>query len=230
MLGSAVLDATLAGVLGLLIGSFLNVVIYRLPKMLERQWAAECASLAGKDVAPDEPPFNLVRPRSRCPHCGHAIRWTENIPLCSVLPSCVASAQPARHAIGLRYPAVEAATALLFAWCAWRWGWTPKALAWAGFSAALVALALIDWDTTLLPDDITLPFAVGWSDRISAAMDGQCPVGFMTLWGAVAGYYVVVAGVLGLQAGHRQGRHGLRRLQAFCSTGRLVWLAGAGAR
>ncbi len=185
MLGSAVLDATLAGVFGLLIGSFLNVVIHRLPKMLERQWAAECASLAGNELPQNEPPLNLVRPRSRCPHCGHAIRWTENIPLLSFAVlggKCSACKAP----IGLRYPAVEAATALLFAWCAWRWGWTPKALAWAGFSAALVALTLIDWDTTLLPDDITLPLL--WTGLIASALRWTEVPLVHALWGAVAGY------------------------------------------
>ena len=84
MIFSPVIDAALAGVLGLLVGSFLNVVIYRLPQMLERQWAAECAELAGKPLE-EAPPFNLVRPRSRCRQCGHLIRWYENVPILSYL-------------------------------------------------------------------------------------------------------------------------------------------------
>ena len=84
MLFSPVLDAVLAGVFGLLVGSFLNVVIYRLPKMLERQWAAECAELAGQEP-PAAEPFDLARPRSRCRQCGHEIRWYENIPVLSWL-------------------------------------------------------------------------------------------------------------------------------------------------
>ena len=113
MLVSPVIDAGLAGVLGLLVGSFLNVVIYRLPKMLEREWAAECAELAGKPPA-EGAEFNLVRPRSRCRQCGHVIRWYENVPVLSYLllrGKCSACGT----AIGLRYPLVELATGALFA-------------------------------------------------------------------------------------------------------------------
>jgi len=177
-------DAAVAGVLGLLIGSFLNVVIHRLPKMMERQWAADCADYAGQP-APAEAPYDLVRPRSACPHCGHAIRWWENIPVLSYLAlrgrcsACGAS-------IGLRYPAVELLTAALFAFAGWRWGLTASGAAWCLFSAALVSLALIDWDTTLLPDDITLPLL--WAGLIAAAL-AWTPVHLAdALWGAVAGY------------------------------------------
>ncbi len=172
-------------VLGLLLGSFLNVVIYRLPKMLERQWAAESAELNGQP-APDSEPFNLLTPRSRCSSCGHQIRWYENIPLLSYIflrGKCSACGAK----FGLRYPAVELATGLLFAFCAWRWGWTPTALAWCGFSAALVTLTLIDWDTTLLPDDITLPLL--WAGLIVVALGWNTPVSLPNaVWGAVAGY------------------------------------------
>jgi leader peptidase (prepilin peptidase) / N-methyltransferase len=178
------LGAALAGVLGLLVGSFLNVVIHRLPKMLERQWAAECADLAGKEPAPAEP-FNLVRPRSRCRQCGHVIRWYENIPVLSWLVlrgRCSACKTP----IGVRYPLVELATAGLFAFCGWKWGVSWTAAAWAGFAAALVTLALIDWDTTLLPDDITLPLL--WAGLIAAALRWNSLPLAQALWGAVAGY------------------------------------------
>jgi leader peptidase (prepilin peptidase)/N-methyltransferase len=179
------LDALLAGFLGLLIGSFLNVVIYRLPKMMERQWAGECAELAGKPPDAAEA-FNLVVPRSRCSSCGHLISWYENIPVVSYLflrGKC--SACGARY--GLRYPVVEAATGALFYFCVWHWGWTPTALAWCGFSAALLVLALIDWDTTLLPDDITYPLL--WAGLIVAALGWNPPVSLSSaLWGAVAGY------------------------------------------
>ena len=178
-----VLDALCAGVLGLLIGSFLNVVIYRLPKMLERQWAAECADLAGREPEAAEP-FNLVRPRSRCRQCGHVIRWYENIPVLSWLAlrgKCSACSAP----IGLRYPLVELATAGLFAFCAWKWGISWTAAAWAGFAAALVALAMIDWDTTLLPDNLTLPLL--WAGLVAAALGWTLPLG-QAVWGAVAGY------------------------------------------
>jgi len=178
------LDAALFGVLGLLVGSFLNVVIYRLPKMLERQWAAECAELAGQEP-PAAEPFDLVRPRSRCRQCGHAIRWYENIPVFSWLVlrgKCSACGT----AIGVRYPLVEIATGALFAFCGWKWGLGWAALAWSGFAAALVALALIDWDTTLLPDDITLPLV--WAGLIAAALRLSGTPLQQALWGAVAGY------------------------------------------
>jgi leader peptidase (prepilin peptidase)/N-methyltransferase len=183
-LGPAV-DALLAGILGLLIGSFLNVVIYRLPKMMERQWAQECAELAGHSAEPSDK-FNLLVPRSRCSSCGHAIRWYENIPVASYLflrGKCSVCGSP----YGLRYPVVEAATGALFFFCAWRWGWSLTALVWCGFSAALLALAVIDWDTTLLPDDITLPLL--WAGLIVAALQWNPSVNLPTaLWGAVAGY------------------------------------------
>ena len=181
----------MAGMLGLLIGSFLNVVIHRLPKMMERQWAAEVADAARTAAgtttpAPDdEAPFNLMVPHSRCSSCGHAIRWYENIPVLSYLvlrgrcASCGAS-------IGVRYPLVELTTGLLFAWCAWRMPGQWGALAWCGFSAALLALALIDWDTTFLPDDITLPLL--WAGLL-AALGGLTGVALAdAVWGAVGGY------------------------------------------
>lgn len=179
------LAAVLAGILGLLIGSFLNVAIYRMPKMMERQWAEECAELTGTSTEPAEA-FNLLIPRSRCSSCGHLIRWYENIPVLSYLVlkgKCSACAAP----YGVRYPLVEAVTGGLFFFCAWTWGWTPTTLAWCGFSAALLALAVIDWDTTLLPDDITLPLL--WSGLIVAALQWNMAVSLPTaLWGAVGGY------------------------------------------
>ncbi len=178
------MDLVIAGVLGLLVGSFLNVVIHRLPKMLERQWADECAQLAGQPAA-QAAPYNLLRPRSACPHCGHPIGWHENIPVLSWLAlrgRC--SACQAR--ISARYPLVEMATGALFAYAAWRWGLTPAAAAWAGFASAVLALALIDWDTTLLPDDITLPLA--WAGLVASAFGWTGLPLAESLWGAVAGY------------------------------------------
>ena len=122
------LEAALGGVFGLLIGSFLNVVIYRLPKMMERQWAAECAEMTGQ-APPTQEQFNLLVPRSRCQKCGHQIRWYENIPVLSYLflrGKCSACATP----ISPRYPLVELVTGLLFAWCVWHWGWTLTAADW----------------------------------------------------------------------------------------------------
>jgi len=183
-------EAALLGLLGLMVGSFLNVVIHRLPRMMELRWAAECADLQSTaenpaPVSTEPEPFNLMVPRSRCPHCGHQIRWFENIPVISYLVlrgKCSQCAAP----ISARYPAVELTTAVLFAWCGWHWGLGWEALAWCGFSAAVLALACIDWDTTLLPDDITLPLL--WAGLCAAGLqltDTALPDAF---WGAVAGY------------------------------------------
>ena len=190
------LTIVLAVVFGLLIGSFLNVVIHRLPIMMERQWAAEVADAqadidgagaepSGYTVGPETEDFNLVTPRSRCPHCGHMVKWYENLPIVSWL--ALRGRCSACHAnIGLRYPLVEAATALVFGFCAWRWGASTTALMWAGFSATLIVLAMIDWDTTLLPDSITLPLL--WAGLVGAALQWvQVPLPD-ALWGAVGGY------------------------------------------
>lgn len=198
MLSADWVDAGLLGLLGLLVGSFLNVVIYRLPKMMENQWAAECAEMTAS-VASDaaastvaeplgaspKPAFNLMVPRSRCQQCGHQIRWFENVPVVSYLllrgkcSNCGTQISP-------RYPLVELVTGGLFAWCAWKWGLSATALTWCAFSAAIVALAMIDWDTTFLPDDITLPLL--WGGLIAAALK-LTAVGLpASLWGAVVGY------------------------------------------
>jgi leader peptidase (prepilin peptidase) / N-methyltransferase len=176
----------LAGFLGLLVGSFLNVVIYRLPKMMEQQWAAECAELTGQTAEPSPEKLSLMSPRSRCSSCGHMIAWYENMPLLSYVflrGKCSVCGTP----FGIRYPVVELTTGLLFAFCAWRWGNTPATLAWCGFSAAVLALAVIDWDTTLLPDDITLPLM--WAGLVLAALQFNPAVSLhASMWGAVGGY------------------------------------------
>ncbi|WP_382161350.1 prepilin peptidase [Hydrogenophaga sp. ANAO-22] len=182
--------AALLGLLGLLVGSFLNVVIHRLPKMMELRWAAECADLQNTEenpaaASPEAETFNLMVPRSRCPHCGHQIRWFENIPVFSYL-ALRGQCSQCNAPISARYPAVELTAAVLFAWCGWQWGLGWEALAWCGFSAAVLALACIDWDTTLLPDDITLPLL--WAGLCAAGLrltDTALPD---ALWGAVAGY------------------------------------------
>ena len=184
MLADLWVVVALAGLLGLLIGSFLNVLIYRLPKMLERQWAVECAEMVGKTPEQTEV-FNLMLPRSRCQQCGHQIRWFENIPVVSYLflrGKCSACGTT----ISLRYPLVELSSGFLFAFCGWKWGITATALAWCGFSAVLLALALIDWDTTLLPDDLTLPLL--WAGLVFAALKWTAVPLNSALWGAVAGY------------------------------------------
>ena len=113
------LEAFLASILGFLIGSFLNVVVHRLPKMLEQQWANECAELSGKTTEPSET-FNLVLPRSRCPHCGHAIRWHELAQVISYL-FLQGRCSECKAPISLRYPLVEIVTATLFFFCPRHW-------------------------------------------------------------------------------------------------------------
>ncbi len=184
MLVSHGVDAGLLGLLGLLIGSFLNVVIYRLPVMLEAQWQAECAELQGKDQ-PASTPFNLVVPRSRCQQCSHQLGWSENIPVLSYLMLRGKCSQ-CKTPFSLRYPLIELATGALFFYCGWQWGASPSALLWCGFAAAILALAMIDWDTTLLPDSITQPLL--WAGLIGSALK-LTNVGLTeSLWGAIGGY------------------------------------------
>jgi leader peptidase (prepilin peptidase) / N-methyltransferase len=194
MLASTTQAALLLGLLGLLVGSFINVVIHRLPRMMEQRWAAECAEFlatseqgAATNAASTTPaePYNLMLPRSHCPQCGHTIRWYENIPVLSYLALRGACSQCAAP-IGLRYPGVELFSALLFAWCGWRWGLTVEGVMWSAFAATLLALACIDWDTTLLPDDLTLPLI--WVGLCAAALGLTGTVLADALWGAVAGY------------------------------------------
>ena len=182
--GMAWLDASIAALFGLLFGSFMNVVVYRLPKMMERQWAAECASFSGKEPPVTEP-FNLIIPRSRCPHCGHGIRWFENIPVLSYL-FLKGQCSACKASISMRYPLVELSTAALFSFCIWNWGATATGLMWCVFSATLLTLALIDWDTTLLPDDLTLPLL--WLGLIAAHFQWTDVSLQASLWGAIAGY------------------------------------------
>jgi leader peptidase (prepilin peptidase)/N-methyltransferase len=200
------------GLLGVCVGSFLNVVAHRLPLMMERQWwrdvgqqlsdteswqrcfgkpapkwttqvstelEAQITNLGG---------LGLAHPPSRCPHCGHAIRWYENIPLLSWLwlkGRCSACKAP----ISVRYPLLELSTGLLFAAVAWRFGPTPVSLAWCAMVAVLVALTAIDWDTTLLPDSLTLPLlwaglvaaSFGWTLPLHTALGGVA-AGYLSLW------------------------------------------------
>ena len=192
MWAPGLVDAALLGLLGLLVGSFLNVVIYRLPKMMDLRWASECAEFQAACGSPEatsaeraHPAFNLMVPRSRCPHCGHAIRWFENIPVLSYL-ALKGGCSACRAPISPRYPTVEVVNAALFAWCGWHWGLGWEALAWSGFAASILALAWIDWDTTLLPDDITLPLL--WAGLCAAALGLIETALVSALWGAVAGY------------------------------------------
>jgi leader peptidase (prepilin peptidase)/N-methyltransferase len=185
---NAGMDAALiAGVFGLLVGSFLNVVIHRLPRMLERQWAAECADFTGQPVQEEEEErFNLVVPRSRCPQCGHAIRWYENIPVISWL-ALRGRCSECKSPISLRYPLVELVTAAFFALCGWRWGLTLQAAAWAAFAALLICLFLIDMDTQILPDDLN--YTLLWLGLLASALGWTVPL-TSAVWGAALGYGV----------------------------------------
>jgi leader peptidase (prepilin peptidase)/N-methyltransferase len=196
--------------LGLCVGSFLNVVIHRLPLMLERQWWSDVAhqladteswrrafAVKGEPPPPQRQtaealaksvealaPLSIARPRSRCPHCGHQLAWHENLPLVGWLRlkgRCASCKQD----ISPRYPVIELLTALLFAAIGWRFGAQPVALLWCGAAAVLVALAAIDWDTTVLPDALTLPLL--WAGLVAAALGWTIPLP-TALWGAAAGY------------------------------------------
>lgn len=180
---SAPLAVTAAAVLGLLVGSFLNVVIHRVPKMLEREWAQQAAEIRGED-APHADRYNLVTPRSHCPACGHAIGVLENVPLLSWLlqrGKCTACGA----AIPARYPVVEVATAVLSALATWRFGATAEGLGALLLTCFLIALACIDFDTQLLPDNMTLPLLwIGLAFNLSGVF---APLSEAVI-GAMAGY------------------------------------------
>jgi leader peptidase (prepilin peptidase)/N-methyltransferase len=178
---------------GLCIGSFLNVVIHRLPKMMEREWRAECAELAGETPAPQEP-YNLVVPRSGCPACGHRISALENVPLLSfafLRGRCAGCKTP----IGLKYPLVELLAGIGAAYSAWRFGPSLHAVGAALFVWFTIALAFIDQDTGFLPDDLTLPLLwVGLLLNVPAtfvalpdAVVGAA-AGYLSLWLVYWGY------------------------------------------
>ncbi len=183
LLSETLFSPVVLALLGLCIGSFLNVVIYRMPLMLERRWRLESADMLGVEAEVAEA-ITLSRPRSRCPSCGHAIRWYENIPVLSWLGLRGRCAGCGTR-IPLRYPVVELLTAALFGLVAWRFGPNPTALLWCGFVAVLLALAGIDWDTTFLPDDLTLPLL--WAGLVASALGWTLPLN-EAVWGAVAGY------------------------------------------
>lgn len=203
------LSVPVLGLLGLCIGSFLNVVVHRLPRMMEREWWMDMAQQLSDGESfrrtfgaePPKPlaatasdleqrvealaPYTLSRPRSACPACGHQIRWHENIPVLGWLRlrgRCAACKAP----ISPRYPVMELVTGLLFAAAGWRYGAQPAALMWCGVLAVLAALTAIDWDTMLLPDQLTMPLigagllaaALGWT---------QVPLAD-AVWGMLAGY------------------------------------------
>ena len=155
------LFVALAGILGLLVGSFLNVVIHRLPKMMENEWREQCAELtAPNDQAPgssvEKPTYNLVIPRSACPSCGHRISALENIPVVSYL-ALGGRCRGCNSKISARYPIIEAMTGLLSGLVAWHFGFGIAGLSALILLWGMIALTFIDADTQLLPDSITLP-------------------------------------------------------------------------
>ncbi len=173
--------------IALAVGSFLNVVIHRLPKMLERQWRAESAALHGAAPAA-EPRYNLVVPRSQCPACGYQLSALENIPLVSFI-ALGGKCRNCKAKIPLRYPAVEALTALLSGYIAWRYGYSWQTLAALFYAWILIAAAFIDLDTFYLPDNLTLPLLWlgllinlnGTFIDLSSAVIGA-GAGYLALW------------------------------------------------
>ncbi|TCP11839.1 type 4 prepilin peptidase 1 [Crenobacter luteus] len=174
---------SLLALLGLLVGSFLNVVIHRLPKMLEADWRAECAEFLGQ-APPETPRYDLMVPRSACPACGTTIAARHNVPVLSYLflrGRCGACRAP----IGARYPLVELLTAALFALLGWHFGPGVQLAGGLVLTAALIALTFIDADTQLLPDSLTLPLL--WAGLLFHLVTGTLPLAD-ALWGAIAGY------------------------------------------
>jgi len=174
-----------SGIVGLCVGSFLNVVIHRLPKMLDRGWQAQCAELSG-EPPPELPTYNLITPRSQCPACGHRITAVENIPVLSFLflrGRCSACAAP----ISARYPLVELLTGALTIAAVLRFGVAPTAAAACLLIWSLIALTFIDFDTQLLPDSMTIPLLWG---GLLANVAGFVPGVSLrdAVVGAIAGY------------------------------------------
>lgn len=173
-------------IFGLLVGSFLNVVIYRMPKIMEREWHNNCLELQGLEI-PEQPKFSISKPRSACPQCGHQITALENIPVISYL-FLKGKCSNCKTKISPRYPLIEALTGLLIGLVSWKFGYSSLTFfAWI-FTFALIALTFIDFDTQLLPDDITLPLLwlglfvnlnTGFADLKSAVI------------GAIAGYLIL---------------------------------------
>lgn len=178
---------TLSVVFGMMVGSFLNVVIHRMPKMMEREWHQNCLELQGQEMPP-APKYNIVTPRSACPRCGHQITVLENIPVLSYL-ALGGKCRQCKTPISARYPLVEILTGTLIGLVSWQFGYSGLTMmAWL-FIFALVALTFIDFDTQLLPDDITLPLLwlgllfnlnTGFTDIKSAVIGAMA--GYLLLW------------------------------------------------
>ena len=178
---------TISVILGLMVGSFLNVVIHRLPIMMDQEWHSNCLELQGKEAL-EPPKYNIVTPRSACPHCGHKITALENIPVISYL-SLRGKCSACKAHISIRYPLIEALTGVLIGLVSWKFGYSGTTFfAWI-FTFALIALTFIDFDTQLLPDDITLPLLWlgllfnlngGFTDLKSAVVGTIA--GYLILW------------------------------------------------
>jgi leader peptidase (prepilin peptidase)/N-methyltransferase len=176
-----------------MVGSFLNVVIHRLPKIMERDWQLQCAELRGEDL-PKQETFNLALPRSRCPACAHPISALQNIPIASYVAlrgkcsACGASISP-------RYPLIEALSGMAGAYAAWHFGFGLAAISAMGFLWCMIALSFIDFDTQLLPDSITLPLVwaglllnvSGTFTNLSSAVIGAT-AGYLSLWSLYWGF------------------------------------------
>ncbi len=192
--GSPALFVILTTLFGLMIGSFLNVVIYRLPLMMQREWRAQCAELLDQAIPDDTPRLSLWGPRSQCPHCHHLIGATENIPLLSYIRQRGRCAH-CGVAIGAQYPLVEAASGLLAGVVAWKFGFGWPVLAVLLFTWTLLAASVIDLHHQLLPDDLTLPllwlgllaalFGLG-TDLRSAVIGAMA--GYLSLWLVYQGF------------------------------------------
>ena len=204
-LNDSVTLTAMTALLGLFVGSFLNVVIHRLPKMMELEWQAQAAELRGETLAERER-FNLATPRSRCPHCGHQITAVENIPVVSFL-LFRGRCRHCKAPIGIRYPVIEVLTGLLSAFAAWRFGYGIALLGALAFLWTMVALTFIDLDTQLLPDNLTLPLLwlgllfnlPGTYTELSSAVIGAV-AGYLTLW-SVYWLFKLVTGKEGMGYG-----------------------------
>ena len=196
---------TFSVILGLMVGSFLNVVIHRLPKMMGKEWENNCLEMQGKEIPLSEK-YTLVTPRSACPQCGHKISALENIPVISYLllkGKCKGCKTP----ISLRYPLIEALTGMLIGIISWKFGYSTTTLAAWVFTLALIVLTFIDFDTQLLPDDITLPLlwlgllfnlSAGFTDLKSAVIGAV--LGYLILW-SVYWLFKIVTGKEGMGYG-----------------------------
>ncbi|MGK0500795.1 MAG: leader peptidase (prepilin peptidase)/N-methyltransferase [Oceanicoccus sp.] len=187
---SPTMTIAIAVVLGLIVGSFLNVVIYRLPLMMEREWKQECRLILELDDngdsvdSNDTSTFNLSHPNSHCPHCQHPVKPWQNIPLLSYLVlkgQCGHCSAP----ISIRYPIIEVASGILSGIIAWHFGASVETLLALAFTWCLISLTMIDADHKLLPDQITLPLL--WAGLVINSFGLFVPLQ-EAFWGAVAGY------------------------------------------